>query len=434
MRKAILASIVVLALASVVSAVPAGPGGTIYFGSSSNTGWPTYLPRDNHFYYLDVDSNWDPLLTADACVWFASLHNAGDNTTDGDELGSPEVWYHPTSGYRDMNGSYHDATLLVGAFYNNTPYVAEPGLHQDSECADILTLAPDGTLTLLNDGIIYSWAAEAIMATSSLGFVLPVDSGYTPGGEARGIVAESVNNDSIWVDSDGDGAYNEGVQQDHGSSDDLEYVPGIGVVSPRYNGIDIIYAGVDTDGNRTYNKVEAQSGSPDHGFKLSGSIAAADTNDDGIADLYYMAPGYQLIHAYDQNDDLDTQDDGEAWVIYDEDTEGDSDFDAGNQDLELVQCPGGEWVLLLWDNTEAWHGRRWINVMGLDSDGEWDGNPMKEIIGYSAWNATGDSSIMMYAANTFEFAPLLIPEPATMLLVGTGILGLAGVIRRRFIH
>ncbi|GAJ12087.1 unnamed protein product, partial [marine sediment metagenome] len=143
----------------------------------------------------------------------------------------------------------------------------------------------------------------------------------------------------------------------------------------------------------------------------------------------------QLIHAYDQNDNLDINDDGEAWVIYDEDTEGDSDFDDGIQDLELVQCPGGEWVLLMWDNTAGWHGKRWIAVMGLDSDGEWDGNPIKDIVYWTSHTASGDSSIMMYAANTFEFAPLgIIPEPATMLLVGTGILGLAGVIRRRLIH
>jgi hypothetical protein len=41
-----------------------------------------------------------------------------------------------------------------------------------------------------------------------------------------------------------------------------------------------------------------------------------------------------------------------------------------------------------------------------------------------------DPPFAQYNAGTFEFTPA--PEPGTLLLMGTGVLGLAGMVRRRF--
>ena len=98
MRKWILMLGALLAVSVVAWAVPTGPGGTIYFGSS-NYQWPNSRTY-NAYYYLDVDSNWDPLTTQGACVFITTVHNDDGSAeqTYGRKNGSPELWGGP-AGY-----------------------------------------------------------------------------------------------------------------------------------------------------------------------------------------------------------------------------------------------------------------------------------------------------------------------------------------------
>jgi hypothetical protein len=44
-------------------------------------------------------------------------------------------------------------------------------------------------------------------------------------------------------------------------------------------------------------------------------------------------------------------------------------------------------------------------------------------------NTTGDT--MSYFGPNFTYSPSTVPEPGTLMMLGTGVLGLAGVVRRK---
>jgi len=91
MRKLTMAMVVGLLLATVASAVPTGPGGTIYLG---NRPLP-YTGPDNTallFYYIDVDSNWDPITpvsASGAAVLMATVNNRATTSMYRRSLASP---------------------------------------------------------------------------------------------------------------------------------------------------------------------------------------------------------------------------------------------------------------------------------------------------------------------------------------------------------
>jgi hypothetical protein len=70
----------------------------------------------------------------------------------------------------------------------------------------------------------------------------------------------------------------------------------------------------------------------------------------------------------------------------------------------------------------SFSGSSVLNALGYDSSGNWMTDPDTD------WSASVESGSYLYAKFSSSTP---VPEPATMLLLGTGLVGLAGVGRRK---
>jgi hypothetical protein len=124
----------------------------------------------------------------------------------------------------------------------------------------------------------------------------------------------------------------------------------------------------------------------------------------------------------DLNDDGDAMDNDIGEITYmAHSNEVGRFYNAGQyQDMELVE---GSKFLLIMDGSSGWAVGDSMFVMELEDNGQYvDGSVTKLFDQTQGWD-------LGHSAQSIEFD--YIPEPATMLLLGTGALGVLGYIRRR---
>jgi hypothetical protein len=115
---------------------------------------------------------------------------------------------------------------------------------------------------------------------------------------------------------------------------------------------------------------------------------------------------------------------------------GGTTYASGTSQLPLFYACDPDGIVCLFDvnfvSTLA-GGKYYLNLGGVDGSLEWD-TPSNPLNGNNAYykdaNGVVTSNIL---GEGFKISGTSTPEPGSILLFGSGVLGLAGVVRRRFL-
>jgi hypothetical protein len=165
-------------------------------------------------------------------------------------------------------------------------------------------------------------------------------------------------------------------------------------------------------------------------FTLNGTeVGGIFSVDSGVPDVYIgstIAPGLTLVDFYNPEHQDSTEN---VNKIIDEYNAADSDslspayFSYKNEspptDGSISVTPGTEYISLKWGAFESANGGGWflwyVGDLNFDQIDFEHGSLSQGLSHYTEWSSTP------------------VPEPATMMLFGLGLLGLAGVSRKKLV-
>jgi len=456
MKKVLLCVGLVVLFASSTWAAPVGPGGRIYFTKYTSTS----NNPDNQLYLLriDVDTSW--AMTAESVT--AGVNNVMCQVTD-------------------VNGGGYDYRTHVSS---QSPEVLYPRANPDGtatgelgevwldHCPDTdnywqYSLVTPTGISSATTGVLH----PALYETSSdphTGSSGTVGNVADPKGDALG----GPHGVSVWGGNGYPAVWND-VNQNKDLTDDCDTFdyPGWGRAhsgDPEIGGAPNDATDEDTiwtysaygqgfnfsryTGNYTTTGHSWTGPTSFYDPKVPGSVSAytpsgghavGDTDGDGNTDLYFIctsqtsSPSIIRLASLGGTEHIDNSDDI-CKVIYDDDTLAGSENDIGSGDVELVKDPTtGKWTLLILDGGSSWSATdARILAIELGSNGDFSGASDGVVVvatGIETGGPTGGNFSCQYPGMEFDADPAggVIPEPGTLLLIGTGVLGLVGYIRRR---
>ncbi|HUV38145.1 MAG TPA: PEP-CTERM sorting domain-containing protein, partial [Planctomycetota bacterium] len=434
----------VLLMSSGVWAAPVGPGGRIYL-----TRYESAADGDElQLYRIDVGTDWS--VVAD-CGVIATVTNDATLNSNRQYCTSPEILH------QRMDGG--DGSVLLAGYFDNGEHLR------------YYRVTPDGTTSVMHPGIgadlyrTHDFEYTGGRAyTGSGGTALVIDHKGDATGYADSIIHQDGGTsygNGFWADGNGNDVLTDGCDvygPAGGGSNTYEgYTFGglghvdleVGGPANGYDGTDNTVWGNGTgyeikynyfDGSRwqirTYynykNPLWYQATDPILGMMFlvkNNGIAVGDVDNDGVTDVFAIATDSQgsphngptIVRMADLNGSGDINDNETDLfkIWYEGPTLG---TNSNRFDLELVQdATSGDWTLLVLNRDNGT-----LKVLGLLDNGAYAADSFRNI----AFDL-GTSGFALYG---LEFDPdptLVVPEPTTMLLVGTGVLGALGWMRRR---
>ena len=448
MKRLLLCVSLVVLFASSTYATPSGPGGRIYY---TRTAYRSYSDNSTELLRLDVDTSWNVLTNHGTIATVLNQYALNTGGTVGIRIvTSPEI-LHPRAN-RDGTVASGDGSVFLAHYF-------DCGTH-----THYTKVMPDGTTSILHPGIGDDSAAPSTGGESAVPYVID------PEGEASGRAATIItgagrrfawydmnSNDSL--EDDCDVCVRDGSLGSVSYGGDAEVGGNVNDSSKRETVWSNSYSTIrrseytgDADchtwaGAATFFTISDWiTPHPDWYFRFNESaLATGDTDGDNNEDIYMICSDTRgtgitttsivRFADLDGTGRIDAYGVDMAKVIYDSDTLGGTENNLRNGDVELIRDPRtGKCTLLILERGSSWSGIDGrILAVELADNGDFAGGTDAFKIVLTGIETGGNVSHPETRDDPWgiEFDADVIPEPGTLLLVGTGLLGAIGYVRRR---